>query len=311
MNDPAGSTRKLRGGRRGLVSLRSLWATLGVTLLLVADVVLVSFALSESQRAPLPAAGDRPSPEVATTPRPDPTSIPTPTRIAVAQPRELAAIDRTSAWRLTPGTCDSESPVLESTNDGGATWQEHGTPGVALQAGYGFGAVSQDHVSVVVGLAPDCRVSVVASFTGGEFWAEYPDEVSGQDYLVDEQNVVLNGVALPAPCNPVLALDTGDTTVVAVCPDQVATANGSVTEWSTIEVGGVLDATVGASGVVVVTAADSACPALAIHTGDGSLVGCAPEELPVETVTLDAAGEALWLWSGDDVRVSLDGGATW
>lgn len=124
-------------------------ATIALLAFVVVDVVLVYLALRPPKLLETPRAASTPV-VVSSTGEADPTSpapsAATTTTTVPARPLRVmvAALDRTTAWRATVGTCKDGGSAVQITTDGGKTWSRGSSPARAvtriqpLAAGRGF-----------------------------------------------------------------------------------------------------------------------------------------------------------------------------
>jgi len=307
----------MRGGR-------GVWwfAFLGV--LVLVDVGLIAAAVSSTQpraqaeAGPIPTFSQEPDESVAT---PSPSETPTPAASSPAVQSDdapqvfLSAVSATEAWRATSGNCSGTPARVERTTDGGATWDVVTMPFelrtvVALNAG-------SERTSVYGGVGDSCALQYWSSFTGGEFWKEYPSDSTGVAY-VDQAAVWLSDGSVPAPCeSPTRVLSQGSNAVV-VCPGILEARTGTG-DWLAIDVPGLQDVAASEAGYVLAVGGDDGCDGIAVRsvttpvTADSAPnpVGCAASAPAVEGVALSRSGETLWLHAGGKSFVSVDEGRTW
>ena len=296
---------------------RGILIVVGAVLFLVLDIVLIGFALnrdevpsSDATPGPIPTFG------VSRTPTPTPTPESTVTPAAVAQPRYLAATSETSAWRASVGNCSGEDAFLESTVDGGVTWQTVNPPGVhqilSLLADPGS-------VSLVARIGAGCSLDMMKSFTDGEFWNSDPSAVTSVTLLDPLDTGVLHTAdgALRAPCSAARQVQERDDALAVVCDDQLFESTAAAA-WLSVPVPGLLAVTPSDEGYTLAVAGVEGCAGVSIQTllapigaAPPTVVGCATPSDPLSQVTIAQSGPTTWLWSGDQVVTSLDGGATW
>ncbi len=284
-----------------------------VVALVVIDVVLVALALA------------RTAPETPGQPRPIPTfgSTVTPSASATADPAAddagsashlLSAIDGQEAWRASSTTCSDPKAVLEHTTDGGKEWQA-----VDLDADVRTIAAlraTSSGVSVLVGTGDACATTVRTTTDDGATWADGAPGAAGAG--ITEDGLVLGSDLVDAPCADPADAFRGDSTTLVACDDQLDWRSGTGA-WVDVPVDGVRAIAVDGSEYTLARAGTASCDGLQIETmpaagvtGETTTtpIGCnhVPTERPI---ALDRAGEDLWMWSGDSVTVSTDGGATW
>lgn len=321
---------KRRGNRSSVLRQRLLIA--GLVAFLIFDVALVSFALNDTK--PSKNAGavvDPPSvvEPVETTPpaveppavvepvETTPTTTPPPTRF-------LAALDATTAWRATTGDCPAATATPERTTDSGATWTSFdasagGTDASSILSVY---VKSKSEVSLVTLTAADCTPQRVSTFVAGDQWQEYPDRVSANWFVNPANRATVHSPAgdFPAPCPSVIALaDRNDSTAAVLCADGTLfrTGDGAATWGPGVSLPGAANLTVSDDGYILAATNQAGCAGVQVFStpeapdATFSPNGCREAAVAPGDVAVASAGGMLWLWAGDAVSRSDDGGATW
>lgn len=322
-----------RGGTTGLRGSNRRWWIAGLVAFVVVDIALIWSALDAvghgrgSASEPIPISSFAPAPSSSPASRaPGATPTPTPTQAPIVletMARRLVPIDADGAWRVATVACGG--PVsIESTGDGGASWTAWPTgddvAGVRDIVGY---TGDSSMVGIIASLAGDCRAEYRISFTGGEFWGSYPDEQPTESVVIDPGLPgVLIGPAggVASPCGEVseFAVSASGAAVLCVTTD-VLMGPMDLSAWTPVAVrGAVVAITNAGDGYVIAARRDSECVdglRLSVLGADGSvtpgicMLGYNDEAVPV---TLASAPDgALWIWVGDRVGVSSDGGASW
>lgn len=299
---------------------RRLWLIIGITAFLLVDIALVVWAVSTTRATDPAAAGPIPTftnaPSNRPTPTVTPTPAPAPAPTAVAAPRILAVVNATEAYRATRGVCTGGDAVVEKSTDAGATWATLPTTRYNFHTIMSLTDASDTHVAAVAGANANCAIGAYASFTGGQFWEQYPQNLPGSRYIdpADPATIHTDAGAQPSPCPAALQLaESGDTTAV-LCEGTVALRAGQAA-WTNVPVPGVLALAASDSGYTLAVSSVPDCAGVAIQSLplDGTqpaAVGCAPVTDPAG-VTIARSGAELWLWSGTSVLISHDAGATW
>jgi hypothetical protein len=322
-------------------SRRRLWVYIAVLVFLAVDAILIGTALTANstnadagQTRPVPLFTPTPAGETSGTEAPSTPGAPaTPTaRTAtvaitpVPPTRLLAAVDATTAWRATTGDCPAATAAPQLTTDSGATWKTTDatarTQVTALQSIQATSASTAEFV----GLAQTgCAPQLVKTFVGGDNFSSYPDQFNGAWFVnpANRASVHTPSGAETAPCDVVIALAARDGQNAAVlCNNQTAfTTTDAATTWShPVTVTGAVNLTVTEAGYsfAAVGLAQCAGVQLAAFTAETMTVtptGCLPVVEPVETlvgnVALSESAGSFWLWAGDTVSRSSDGGVTW
>jgi hypothetical protein len=296
-----------------------------VVLLVVVDVALVALALARTSPEQHGPAGPIPTftstPDASVPASPSSSATPAPSASAdnastvTAGRNLLSALDGTEAWRASSGSCSADGPVLEHTTDGGATWQQ-ATLGADVRAISAL-RVSTDGLSVLAEIGDDCTSTVQTSVDGGATWTDGADGAAGAG--ITPEGIVLRTATEAAPCSDPVDAFQGERTTVVVCDGQVEWRMG-VQPWVDLPLGGVRSIAVDGSEYTLARIGTASCAGVQIETMPAidvtaststTPVGCATDADPATQVSIDRVGDSVWLWSGDDVKVSADGGATW
>lgn len=295
------------------------WIAVLVAALVVIDVVLVALAIARTAPAsngtagPVPTFSSAPRPSVSPTPQSTQTANPagmvTPGRLL------LAAVDEQEAWRAASGTCGGSPGSLEHSVDGGATWTRV-SDGIRMGAILALRADSTS-VSVVLGTGGDCAQEVRTTVDRGRSWKDSAAGAAGAG--IGPDGLILSSGTVAAPCANPTDVFQGELTTAVVCEGQVQWRSGDGA-WVGVPVPGVRSFTDDGDSYLLAVAGSSTCsgteirsmPAVAVvPTTKSAVVGCAREVESDSALALARAGDALWLWSGDAVEVSADGGSSW
>lgn len=296
------------------------WGFAGITALVIADVVLVALALSATRtHAPSSAARVAPPLSIPTlSPAPEPEPEPEP----AAAPANVAplsvvlgAVDDTVAYRAVTGACPDVAAQVEVTVDAGATW----TPVVPADARsiQSIAASSADDVTIVAADPASCAPSAQRSFVQGADWAAADD--LGSRWHLDGSAVVAPGGAASTPCATSIQVAARSATEAAVlCDDATvsATADAGATWSGPTAVPAAASVTSGADGYSVAVVDGDGCDgvqvvSLSTDLQTGAPGACVASDAGPGATVVSAAGGVLWLWSGDVLGRSSDGGATW
>lgn len=299
---------------QGRVARRRAILIASVVAFLIVDIVLIALlvtrddgAASDRVPGPIPTFGISPSPIPAPTPTPNPVQ---------SLPRQMEAASATEVWRASTGSCAGATSVIEHSFDGGQTWQQVGTPGIDVRQVLQIDPLGESTVRLAARVGADCAVGSFASFTAGEFWGSYPENLPEFVYL--DGAVVVAGQPLTPPCAPVTEVQRLEDSVVAVCADVLAELDEGSGAWATLGVPGLLAATSNGEGYTLAVWGAGECAGLSIQSVvspvDGTapaVLGCAAAETDPAEVTLAQFDNSVWLWSRDRLRVSSDNGASW
>jgi len=316
---------KRRNPEKSRSRARLLIAALAV--FLIVDIALVAFALNRP--APTKAESAQPaeaSPSSESEIAPDDASLSEPTVETVAPVRILAVQDGTRAWRATTGPCGV--PALpEFTEDSGETWQGTSATGptgvVSLQS---IAIEGQQIASMIGQNSADCAEMLVRTFVGGDDYAEYPDDLAAAWFISSRDRSRIHAPVgeLAAPCSNVVSLAVKSATQAAVlCADGSfhMTADSAASWRSVASAPGAMNIASTSGGYVVASIGDAECAGVRIGTvteADQPLIAAgpcvanalAPDALSGQVAIAEGSG-TLWLWAGDFVGRSVDGGSTW
>jgi hypothetical protein len=295
----------------------------------VVDIVLVVLALNRTSGPPEGAAAVVPSaasasPEPAasepavtetTDAAPAPTETPAPPAppAGVRLARMLDAVDGATAWRATAGSCPGGTGTVERTTDAGASWQQVWADGQVLRV-KGSGA---DEAFLVVAQGEGCDPAFLQTDSGTDWRAE-PGSLPVAWHLTVDAVHSPSGDH-PGPC-PGALVDLAPVTsdrAGALCADGTvhvtSDAAGSWQQEAAVpgavaladDGDGFLLAVLGApdcaTGVQVVAAA-----------AEPEVRGCAEApEAAAGQVAISSADGTVWLWFGQQVAHSTDGGRSW
>ncbi|MGW4928032.1 hypothetical protein ACWEOH_02675 [Agromyces sp. NPDC004153] len=304
---------------------RAVWAGVSLATLALVTVGLTFLALT--QRSEVQAAGSTPGATPRQTAPAEPSAAPAqvpPTQAMVVIPptRVIDAIDASTAVRAASTTCP-EPTTLEITADAGAGWETTEATGLAsLQR---LSADAEGFVSAI-GLGVDgCGPAYERSFTSGDAWERVPGELAASWFIDPANRAGMHTPAgdVAAPCAAVLQVAVVDEATAAVlCEDGTvhATGDSGATWAATAPIPGVgaLGATSDGYWVVVVDqngCAGAQVAAVTVADGAaqvGSAGGCLEAAVPAGAVAVDGAVDgSTWVWAGDRIGLSLDGGASW
>ncbi|WP_460578591.1 beta propeller repeat protein [Humibacter ginsengisoli] len=302
------------------------WAIAGLIVFVVVDVLLVAWALASVNASPK--ARKDPATAVATnasTPRPTPTATKTQAAIpnAVAPTRVLSALDDQVAWRATTGACPATAAGLEHTTDGGGTWQP-------ADAGSLSGASSVLRITVASNTEaaaitldkPSCAVQYMRTYVAGANWATYNDQLTGSWYLDPSSPTTVHSPQgnVPAPCPSMVGLAVRDASSAAVlCANHTVyrTSNAGAGWGAPLAVPGAVAVTAFANGYATAAGDIEGCAGVSVSSldsGNGAATtsGCFATAAPQPgAVAMASGGSTLWLWAGDALARSSDGGASW
>lgn len=290
---------------------------------LVVLVVANAFLIARLLTRPAPAPWDQPvavetpgaeQPEVSGTPQE--TGAPA-TAVPGPPLRLIAVASPTEAWRSTSTDCSAPT-VLEHTLDAGTTWQEvpsEVAPITRLR-------LLDDGTLVAIGGGPDCVPTYRSTATDGASWVTEDQFLQGSWYVVpgDRTTLVtpLGEVAAPCtgPATDLAALDAERAAVL--CADGSVDVSGDAgVTWTPAALSGTAAAVGAEVERFILAGTTPACDGVGITFLDptgaavGGVSGCAATPLDAQPVAVGSIVGAAWLWVGDEVLTSVDGGVTW
>lgn len=318
-------------GRSGHSSrIRRGWMIVGLAAFVLVDIALVAFALGGPFRAPATEPADTAvvEPVETTTPTPKPVVTKKPVEtveLADALPptRILAALDGSLAWRAVTGPCPAAQALPERTTDGGATWTpSDATRFTGSSAILSIRASSKTEASMVTLSGEGCAPQYDKTFVSGDEWKDYPDRLGGNWYVdpADRASVHSPSGSFSAPCPTVIAFaPRGDTDAGVLCADGAfsRTSDGGASWGKAVSLPGAVNLSAAGSGYLLAAVGQKDCAGVQVLSTskalDGALspTGCREAKIKPGQVALSSADGVVWLWAGNAMSKSSDGGATW
>lgn len=298
----------------------SLAALAVIGVLGVLAILLSIFAL---RSVDVPGGGDFPGTAPTWSPVQGATSSPTATSRSGGSghhSREIAFADTLNGIRATSGECGGSPATVEATSDGGLEWSPISTSGTVIYEVAAIRYESNDRADIVGKVGSDCLLSVVSTFTGGEFWASYPDRLSEMVYLEQAAPVMahIRGRDLASPCEGASDLSESGDYVGVICPTGVfVTSAPEPSDWALVGTGewlALFENT--SSGSFYGVAAESGnCGGLSLAVLDArersaSSAGCV-SQAGADDIAGAQFGSYLWVWADDRVYESSDGARSW
>ncbi|NYF15541.1 hypothetical protein HDC37_000353 [Microbacterium sp. AK009] len=288
-------------------------AVAGVAALTIIVVVLAMLALQRSRGET--AAQPNPVPSFTlgvTTPTPTPTLVaPSPAPAASRADERFLTTGSAVWWRGSAGGCGGIEPLIERSDDGGATWTDVTPRYLGIGQIMTMSAFTAVDAEIVAAVGPACEVQALRTYTDGEFWEPYPEVLAASRYLdaADPSVVVFPGEPVPAPCPAPTGLRTSGDTAALICDGFAWVGTGA--EWTALAPTGVAALTFVGSDVLLAHA-DAACDGTAVSrvaagnpTGFQPL-GCAAGTDPAAPTAVTTLNGDVLLWSGE-VLVTLEG----
>ena len=312
-------------------AVRRRWMLAALAVFIVGDIALVTLALAppsvpsaeivDSTHAPTPATPVAAA--VETSAPVEPVDI-VPLTIETTPPtRILSALDATTAWRATTGPCPAATAAPERTTDSGVSWASFNasieTDSSSILT---MTVVDQTETSLVTLDATNCAAQVVDTYVAGEEWANYPERASGRWFINPANRAVVhtpNG-DVAAPCASVAAFAARSSTAAGLlCSDGtfLRTSDAGASWGAALALPGAVTLTSAGDGYLIVAQSQANCAGLQVlATGEATdaplaIDGCREVAFNPGDVAVSSGGGILWLWAGDTISRSNDGGATW
>lgn len=285
-------------------------AVAGVAALTIIVVVLASLALQRSRGE----TGAQPNPVPSftlgvTTPTPTPTpQAPSPAPATSRADERFLTTGSAVWWRGVAGQCGGTEPLIERSDDGGATWTDVTPRYIGVGQVMGLSAFSAVDAEMVAAVGPDCEVQALRTYTEGQFWEPYPEVLAASRYVdaTDPSVVVFPGEPVPSPCPAPTGLRTSGDTAALICDGIAWVRTGA--EWTALTPTGVTALTLVGSDIVLAHA-DAACAGtnIARVAADNPAVvqplGCAAGTDPAAPTAVTTLNGDVLLWSGDALTV--------
>jgi hypothetical protein len=290
-----------------------------VVAFVLVDIALVVFAISstgsadasEGRREVLPAL---PAASIPATPTPTAPAVEPDVSVAPLI-AVLAAVDVNTAYRSLTGGCPETPAALEVTTDAGVTW----TPVAADEArAVQSIAAAPDVVNVVAADPVGCAPVLLRTFVQGADWQVTPD--IGTAWHLDADRVIAPGGASSTPCTTPVQVAARTSTEAAVLCDGAtvsATTDAGATWSNSAPVSGAASVAPTTDGYLLAVTGGEGCEGGRVMPVSATLEPGAPGTCVPSvasdgaTVLATAADGTVWLWSGDTVARSSDGGSTW
>lgn len=285
-----------------------------VVALVAVDVVLVALALARTSPEMNGVAGPAPTFRSAPSTAATPTPSPSPTAAAERVSHLLSAIDADEAWRASSEGCGGSRSQLQRTTDGGRHWQSVDL-GPEVRTINALRATATG-VSVGVGIGSSCGIEVLTTTDDGASWANGDPDAVGAG--VTDAGLIFGGSVVETPCADPADVFRGNSTTLVACDDELEWRSGAG-PWVEVPIGGVRAVAVDGGVYTLARAGQAGCDGVQIETLTASGVTSRSSTTPIgcnrvsgdRPVAMDQSGKVLWMWSGDEVDVSQDGGATW
>ncbi|TAJ50248.1 MAG: hypothetical protein EPO52_00015 [Herbiconiux sp.] len=238
----------------------------------------------------------------------------------------MTTFDGNAVVRSTRGTCSTSEagtpPASEVSRDGGAVWEPISFGSVDVREILSLEYVTDSQIDLIARTGPTCVVTMVTSFTGGEFWASYPDRTSESVFADPDAAgaIKVYGVETEQPCSDLVEVKGFNGGAVALCSDGIHVYSVAEPGWQTVTASPESAIAVAADGSQVMTAADggTSCDGLRIQSigleaapYESENLACISRGIALSDATLALTGTKAILWSSATVLTSPDQGVTW
>lgn len=314
-----------RAGHRQRRS-HGMWLAVGLGLFIAADLLLIALAMGwgrdDSDSAGPDVQGSVEAPEQteeegseepptgSASPPSEPSS---PSASAPSQNvgRTLSVVSENVAWRAEGGACD-ERGSIELTLDGGETWGSTYPSDEGLGRPLWISGADYTALQVAVATREECAPEGFTTSDSGASWATEEQVMETAAFVDpnDRSRLVWADEGVAGPCEEIVDVALTDGGATVACSDgSLWSVEDQSDEWMKHAVEGA--AAVGGSQDVWVAAVESAqCDDLTLvelNQEFFQMINCVTAA-PDEEMAVDLAGSTLWLWTGDEVRISADGG---
>lgn len=308
-------------GREPNVGWVRRWQLLALALICVITAVLVIVAFSVARPPQDGNAIAQPSSQPGGAP---PTPVATPPATPITAPaRTIVALNESSAWRSTTGACPGAAIAMEYTRDGGVTWTpstsiaELGLSAtLSLIRGPG-GLVSAVGQSETLGACSPQLFTTVARADG---W-ELTDGVEQHWFaaVVGTQNINSPSGPATAPCAVIVLRAADPEHAALLCDDErvFRSSDGGASWDDGIVVPGARSLGESIDGYIVPAVGQPGCAGVQLKIvylqtapRDGAPAGCR-ETAAAGDISISITGETVWLWTGDEIAITVDRGITW
>lgn len=320
---------------RSKTSRSNVFALIGLGFILVAAVLLSALALQKA-RPQVTEAGETPGftpgasqsvpggENESETLVPDGPEQPSAEDLQVGPlTHVLSAANAEVAYRAFTGPCPEAGAVVEVTADGGASWVPYDlAPYNTVSAVQRIFSGEDGAAGVVTLNAENCAESLLLETVSlGDEWQTNPAGTDSLWMLDPADSSVLrvpNANSVQLPCAGArLAVGT-ETSVAVLCENTaVATSSDAGANWRMSEPfpGAAAITGIGQTYYLAQTGQPDCDGTLVLALGPDLVPTVSSCVLgggsPSETAISAATGGSLWLWRGDQVVKSLDGGANW
>lgn len=274
-------------------------ATVAVVALAAGVIGLSYLALQQGK----PASADGSAAPVPTFTLGVSTSSPTATSSAGTAPTTAPGADErflTIAdgviWRGTAGECGEQPPTIERSNDAGKTWVDVTPTYRDIAQLRGIDPFADTEAEIVGDFGDECETQAMRTFTGGEFWAPYPEVLASSRYLDGSSAITPDG-DIDAPCASPSNIRASGDTVAIICDATGYTLTGR--EWSPLPAEDV-DALYVSESTILVAHKAASCDGTTITSYAGTTASnltCIAAANPSSPAALSASH----LWSGDEI----------
>lgn len=224
-------------------------------------------------------------------------------------PRLLSVVGDSVAWRSEGGQCDQRGS-LQLTVDGGETWGSTYPSSEALGRPLWVSGADFTSVQSAIASGSDCQPEGARTYDTGVSWLE-ADEVVTNSVLVDPTDpsrVIWGGRSIDGPCEDLTQVAVTRGMATALCSGgQLWSLASDATEWNQSGLDGAV-ALAASEGRWFAAVESSECNGLYLvefNTNSVEPLSCVSAGADDESA-LDVNGNALWIWTGNEVLVSTD-----
>ena len=254
-------------------------------------------------------------------PSPSTKSSPSPTADVIPSKRLLFAASDREAWRATVGDCETSGTVERST-DGGKTWRRAVNSGLAPIVRLGLDGAG--NVYTIGGEGDACSTRYTEYSADGEVVASTDNPINlWFSRPKDRDQVYGPGSNEATPCDGSHVVGVSSLTVseaLVICTDGSAMVTSDSGEsWEEADQLPGTMAVGSGGGRYWIAGIAAKCDGISVRSlasSKGELTPgpsrCAPaSKVTAGRVAIDVSDKTIWVWAGQKVRTSTDGGETW
>lgn len=227
---------------------------------------------------------------------------------AVQSTRVLSVSDDPNRLVRAEGNeCGTESVLLQTSSDGGKTWNTADTSSIDVDAIRHLQFANGGRVQLAY-MDYECSLQYARSFVYGGAWENYPggEGVWFIDYDEKSNELLMNEAPVETPCEPTRVSGIAETGAVLCKDESVVLSNDGGKTWAPpVLVPGAIDISLDGNSVYVVSLNGGECEGLNIRRMDdgasGDPIHCEAGAFQPSEVVSAVRGGSLYIWAEDEV----------